>query len=165
MKAVLVIILGLLWINPSFADVKHFNISCKGEIDITTPFTQITETSYYFEDFEVLTYKNKILSLERLATNNHMMRLHLFENTYNKNMVVIGNKAIQTTSPELSHDVDYGKLTLKKFSGEISLVSGNYSGRATIRVSETKHGAADSFYSFNSMCTGTKELYAYLNKK
>ena len=112
-----ILVLGLLWCNNSFAEAKTFNVSCKGEIDITTPFTQITETSYYFEDFEVLTYKNKILSLERLATNNHMMRLHLFENTYNKNMVVIGNKAIQITSPELSRDVDYGKLTLKEFSG------------------------------------------------
>ena len=79
-KLLAIIVLGLLWCNTSFADVKHFNIACKGEIDITTPFSQIKETSYYYEDFRILTYNNKIMSLERLSSNQHMLRLSLFEN-------------------------------------------------------------------------------------
>jgi len=75
-----------------------------------------------------------------------------------------GNTILITT-PKWTDDS--GKYTLESFNGKISLVSGNYSGSVVLKITDTEHGlgSVNSYYTFNTKCTGAEELYAYLNKK
>jgi S1-C subfamily serine protease len=166
-KRFLIILVMVSWCNVAVAEIveKTFNLSCKGEINTSGGWTGSQETLYFYEDFKVTTIGNIIFMMQSLATNQAMLRNTVFDEILSKNLKFENGNTILITTPKWTDDS--GKYTLESFNGKISLVSGNYSGRVVLEITDTEHGlgSVNSYYTFNTKCTGAEELYAYLNKK
>ena len=154
-----IIILFLTFISSAYSE-SIFDLSCKGSLTIEGGYTNDTSEEFYYEDIKVKVTKNRnIYATETISTNNW----HLRPSKYYGGNVVPGqeleaNKDKITLTANQSTNEGY---KTSGFSGEISLISGMYSGRSTITV--LKDNVLSS-YRINTQCEGHRDLFTFINQ-
>ena len=154
-----IILLFFSFISSAYSE-NTFNLSCKGTLTKEGGYTNDTSEDFYYEDIKVYVTKGRnIFKTETISTNNY----HLRPENYWGGKVVPGQELVANKDViELKADqfVQDGYKT-DGFSGQISLISGIYSGRSLITVLKDN---VSSSYRINTQCEGHRELFTFINQ-
>ena len=155
----LIILLFFSYFSSAYSE-SEFNLSCKGTLIKEGGYTNDYKEDFYYEDIKVYVTKNRnIYKTETISTNKYLLR----PENYWGGKVVPGKELVANKDLiELKSD-QYVQEGYKShgFSGQISLISGIYSGSSTITVLKDN---VKFYYKFNTQCEGYQNLYTFINK-
>ena len=133
--------------------LETVTISCRGEVTVRDS-TGGTEKEIFYDDLQIRISKNKITGVDILATSDPMRRAQFW--TKGVNLDVSGN-IINFKQDAFNADGD----SIEGFKGNLSLVSGMYSGQQVTRGSGTFK--ISLYYDLVAKCNGIKKVLAKLS--
>jgi len=164
-----IVVLGLLLSSNAFAEqIKRFTLSCEGLI--TQEKFESEETKRFYEDIKITTVDKKIQYVEILNSSSLYGRETFVHRSGKAGDTYIPAYLLQVMGSEkiiIINDPNKKQLSDEiKRSGyrtRLSVLNSTYVGKWYTTWDSSKFGITTTEYNFDSVCSGTDKLIAYLN--